>query len=168
MQTAVIVNGYTFFVEPTAHPGANSPQRLEKWTKPCEVAGCRGVHRFLTREGSAPLFANPRFGVLFCARHRPRASLRSVVHPKDRLAILADKAAGADLPALVVAYPYPAHIISAVLREKQGSVCVKLSPALAAEIRERHAAGESCCALARVYGVHRNSIHRILNGATWA
>lgn len=168
VQTKVDVNGHTFLVEPTTRRGANGLHTFEKWTKPCEHPGCKAAHRFLTREGSAPLFANPGFGVLFCAKHRPRVSLRSSVPNADRLAIMADLAAGATFSALAAAYPYPPHVLSAIARERRGSTVAKLDHAVANEIRDRHAAGENCSALAREYGVHRNSIHRILNGTTWA
>lgn len=84
----------------------------------------------------------------------------------DRVEILKLAAQGVPSDVLAIWFPYPRAAISRAIRGGPKSRCRKLCDADAETIRQRHATGETVVALASTYGVHRNSIHRILAGTT--
>jgi hypothetical protein len=63
---------------------------------------------------------------------------------------------------------YDTHLANCDDRARDGKYHFKLTRALAAEIRARHAAGESCKSLAEAYGVHNSTISRIVTGIRWS
>ena len=86
----------------------------------------------------------------------------------DRLEILKLAAEGHSSTAIAFAYPYGvAQIRNLIVTKGRSSGGAKIGHELAAQIRQRHAAGESCMAIARSLQIHRNSVHLVLAGKTW-
>lgn len=84
----------------------------------------------------------------------------------DRLSILAEAKKGATSAALALCYPYPQTRISRLIAEGVTALGRKLSAEDEdAMLAEFLAGGTTGAALARRYGVHRNSVHRALNRA---
>jgi hypothetical protein len=97
-------------------------------------------------------------------------TMRDILRPVagcDRLEIRRLHADGVTLDALAAWFPYSRYAIGQAVAEQGGARNVKLDPAQVAQIIQRHAEGASCVALAKEFGVHRNSVHRAISGKTW-
>lgn len=87
----------------------------------------------------------------------------------DRIEILKLAAEGASSEAIALGYDYSVHDIRHLLvyGRDPSFQSRKLDAALAAEIRQRDARGESRNTIAAALGVHRNTVWRVLTGQTW-
>lgn len=97
-----------------------------------------------------------------------------ITFPADELKVLCELLkAGTPIDAIQVAYPYPARALQRLARRiaVSGGRDVggaRLTPELRAKAVSLRAQGVPVAEIARRIGVHRNSIHRVLSGQTWA
>jgi DNA invertase Pin-like site-specific DNA recombinase len=92
----------------------------------------------------------------------------SFIVGSDRLEILKLAAEGVTAQAMTVWFPYPLGSIRRVILGGAASKARKMGPELAAQARKMHDQGLPAVAIAKALGVHRNSVHRVLGGHTWA
>jgi Helix-turn-helix domain len=98
----------------------------------------------------------------------------TITFPADELkAIREFLKAGTPIHAIQVAYPYPTKVLRRLalrIQTAQGRNVggPRLTPELRAKAAVLHTQGVSVTEIARQLCVHRNSIHRVLSGKTWA
>lgn len=99
----------------------------------------------------------------------PRFFAMNRILGTDRIEILDLARAGATPEAIAFGYPYHVRVIAQLVQRQRmpGAKGHKIGAELAQRIRDRFAAGDSISGMAVEYGVHRNTISRVVNAHHW-